>query len=327
MTLEEFYSKYNVFEKLVNYIGSYDNNDVAMKIAKADDVIDELRKKISKSTYHIIFKHFLLVIFIPLFIALPFLLISGKVCLNIFSTLLLVTITFTVFLVRLLRDSAKTNSRYSNFAEDIDTANIDGIKKNHQMVNKIVSDNNEVLQTCSNDIIFKFINNYYFHGKYDEFNKTFDEYNFLADIWGTKAILLNMISDIESTCKNLYKSLTNPDDENEFSEKIFKKFDDSFLRSVYEKTTFCNDPKLNKFMMLWVCYSYMRDIFKDDNNQVFISFNHYESFDEIKNDYKPDESIEQRLNYYGVAGLQVVVSIIVDYGLKLIERDCAIMEA
>ena len=170
-----------------------------------------------------------------------------------------------------------------------------------------------------------FINRYYFNGHFADFWNLFKEFNYYADIYGKQSIINAMFLDIQKTCGDIYKNLTNPNDEHEFLEKIFKKFDDDFMNSVYDKTTFCDDFEINKYLVINEC---QKDLLKfDDDNKYFTTL--YLSFESLEEELKKSEvkDTEKLYNTYGYIGLQIVETLIVFHGFDLMEKQKELMKA
>ncbi len=306
MTVKEFYeSKENVLNDLEKYISFYKNNETASDIINSGKKLKTCVKYLSSVHSNLLFKHICLILFISLLISMPFFVSNQKFGINIFVSTFGVLIVLTLFLCHIIKCISHRYVRFDKLNEDIKTRNIDAIKNNHEFVKTVTNKNKNINGTK----IETFINNFYFNGKFLEFNEMYKNFSYYLKFDSIMQILHNMMNNIIDVCGNIYiKQNLNED---LYLDEILKTFGEKFFNSVFTKTTFCEDPKLNKFMGLFTCYYELYDVNKSERLLI--------DFDDLDESMKLN--LDKYLKNYGLIGEQVVCILIAEYGLKLIERD------
>ncbi len=329
MTIEEFYkSKESSIEKLASYIEEYTKNETAQEIEHSADILAAISKKLKMFNISVKLKHLILVFSISILLSIPSVFKSIELGLFTFiaSSILMFIITYFYWKTRI-----KINSNYSSFRKirfdklnnDIDNANMEGIHQNFDAVKKHVS-NQERLDAFDHDsLLDKFIKRYYYNNDYIGFLHMFEDFAYYVDICGRMEVLCRMFNDIRDVCEKIYSQ--SNDDENIFIEKIIKKFDEEFLKSVFPKITFCNDSKLNKYMLFYICFA---KVLFTTNDGIHYDLFICDSFDTMKKliEIKRENNITIECPY-GYIGEQIVATMLVDYGFKLIERDEEVMNS
>ncbi len=324
MTLKDFYETCDVaFNNLANFIKYYENNEIVKSVINSEKEIDKITTMVNSFATKIVIKHLLLIAFISIIFALPFKLISFNSFISVLIFTFVLLIIASIIVNKNLEKLSTKYSRFDKYAEDIKTANIDGIRENKTLNEQLISKVNNVC--TNNNFILNFIDRYYYNGHFADFWNSFKDLNYYADIYGKQAIINSMFLDIQKTCGDIYKNLTKPDDEHEFLEKIIKKFDDDFMNTVYDKTTFCDDFKFNKFLVLNEC---RKDLLEFDDGNKYSTTLHL-SFESLKDQLKESGVKDPEITYnmYGYIGLQIVETLIVIHGLDLMNKQEELMKA
>ena len=319
MTLMDFYkSKANLFEKLTDYLRSYENNDFAIKIRNSYEDLTKFSKYNTKFIRAMYLKHILLEICIALIITIPFSSMGLFHGLKIF--LITLTILTTASLL-LLKHGNKlfvkfSNTRFDKLNEDVEKADMDALKQNYDGTKNTIDMFTNTISSTKEPLIFRFFNSYYFNGQYFEYCKFMEDYAFSINISCRTQVLNNMFIDIEKHCIEIYKQSNN--DESTFFRNVMDKFNSkAFFESVFENTVFCDNAKLNKYMVLWSAAKIFKPFCNKDGE---FDFNIAISWLNSCN------TPEKRVDAYGSIGTVIVAFMIIEYGFSQIELDEAICQ-
>lgn len=314
MTLMDFCkSKANLFGKLTDYLQSYENNNFAIKIRNSDEELRKFSKYNTKFIRIMYLKHILLEICIALIVTMPFSSMGIFYSLKVFLiTLVILTIVSLLLLKHSINLFAKlSNTRFDKLNEDVEKADMDTLKQNYDGTKNTIDMITNVTSSTKGPLIFRFVNSYYFNGRYFEYCKFMDDFAFAISISCRIQVLNNMFVDIKKRCMEIYKQSNN--DETVFLKNVMSKFDsNSFFKSVFEKTIFCDNVKLNKYMVLWASTKILYP-FCDKNGEF--------DFNNVVSLLNSCDTPEERLEAYGYIGAAIVMMMVVEHGLSQIELD------
>ena len=153
-------SKANIFGKLTDYLQSYENDNLAIKIRNNCEEVTKLTKYNTKLINAVFLKHALLEICIALIITTPFSSMGFLYSLKVFLiTVAILTIVSFLFLRHSSNLFTKlSNTRFDKLNEDVKNADMGALKQNYDGTKNTIDMLTNVTSSVETPLIFRFIN-------------------------------------------------------------------------------------------------------------------------------------------------------------------------